>query len=136
MEDLIGSVIKNRYRVDKFLGRGGMAEVYKVWDKERAVPLAMKVLHTDLAEDRVFLRRFEKEAATLALLQHPHIVRTYGLEIDGRTSFLLMDYIEGSTLRAEIFDTEGPMPFKRILEIMQPVCSALHYAHQKNKSAL
>ncbi len=133
MEDLIGSVIKNRYRVDKFLGRGGMAEVYKVWDKERAVPLAMKVLHTDLAEDRVFLRRFEKEAATLALLQHPHIVRTYGLEIDGRTSFLLMDYIEGSTLRAEIFDTEGPMPFKRILEIMQPVCSALHYAHQKNK---
>ncbi len=70
-EDLIGTVIKNRYRVDAFLGRGGMAEVYRVFDRQRTAPLAMKLLHDDLAEDAVFLKRFNREGKTLETLQHP-----------------------------------------------------------------
>ncbi len=127
---LLGKTLKNRYRVDEFLGRGGMAEVYKVWDTQRGVPLAMKVLRDDLAEDIVFMRRFEREAQNLTRLQHPNIVRCYGLEQEGRTAFMLMDYIEGGTLRSEIFDAHGSLTMQRILEIMQPVCSALSYAHQ------
>lgn len=130
MTSLLGIALKNRYRVDEFLGRGGMAEVYKVWDTQRGVPLAMKVLREDLAEDIVFLRRFEREAKNLTRLQHPNIVRCYGLEREGRTAFMLMDYIDGWTLRSEIFDTNGPLTTKRMVEIMQPVCSALNYAHQ------
>jgi serine/threonine-protein kinase len=80
MPDLIGSTIAKRYRIISFLGKGGMAEVYKIWDEARSVPLAMKVLHADLAENKVFLRRFKREAQTLAKLQHPNIVRFYGLE--------------------------------------------------------
>jgi len=129
MKDLVGQLISKRYLVDDFLGKGGMAEVYKVWDQKRSAHLAMKILHADLAEDKVFLRRFRREAQTLAKLQHPNIVRFYGLEQDDDLVYILMDYVEGTTLRKEIFQSKGPFSNKRILEIMRPVCAALSYAH-------
>ena len=94
--DLMGQMLLGRFRVESFLGRGGMSEVYKVWDGQRSVHLAMKMLREDLAEDKVFLRRFQREAQTLARLQHPNIVRFYGLEQDGPLAFMLMDYVEGT----------------------------------------
>jgi len=133
MSDLIGKTISNRYRVDSLLGRGGMGDVYKVWDSQRGVFLAMKVLHADLAEDKVFLRRFAREAETLSALQHPHIVRFYGLEQEGRLTFMLMDYIEGTTLRGQIFDSNQPFSIEQVLQIVKPVCSAVHYAHQMGR---
>jgi serine/threonine protein kinase len=90
MPSLVGQTLRNRYRVDDQIGRGGMAEDFKVWDFKRAVPLAMKLLREDLA-------------------------------------FMLMDYVEGTTLRKEIFRAYKPFSHKRILEVMRPVCSALHY---------
>ncbi len=131
MSDLIGKIFANRYRVESFLGKGGMAEVYKVWDEERSVPLAMKILYADMAEDKVFLRRFKREAQTLSTLQHPNIVRFYGLEKSDGLVFLLMEYVEGSTLRKEIYDTDAPFSMDRILEVMQPITAALNYAHKK-----
>ncbi len=107
-----------------------MAEVYKVWDEQRQTYLAMKLLREDLAEDRIFLRRFRKEAQTLADLQHPNIVRYYGLEQRELSAFILMEYVEGITLRKEIFDRQEPASLRRVLDIMTPICSALHYAHQ------
>ncbi len=74
MTGLVGKTLKNRYRIEESIGRGGMADVYKVWDKTRADALAMKVLREDLAQDKIFLRRFEREAQTLAKLQ-PCIMR-------------------------------------------------------------
>ena len=132
MSSLVGKILANRYKVDSFLGRGGMAEVYKVWDNQRSVFLAMKVLHQDMAEDRVFLRRFKREAQTLSRLDHPHIVRFHGLEQDGRLAFMLMEYVEGITLRTEIFDTNGKaLSLGRIRKVMTDVCGALYYAHKK-----
>jgi formylglycine-generating enzyme required for sulfatase activity/tRNA A-37 threonylcarbamoyl transferase component Bud32 len=130
MVEIIGTTLASRYRVDAFIGRGGMAEVYKVWDEERATYLALKLLREDLAQDRIFLRRFKREAQTLAKLQHPNIVRFYGLEQDARLAFMLMDFVEGESLKAEIFDLDGePMAAVRVIETMRPICSALHYAH-------
>lgn len=103
MSELVGKVLGGRYRVDAFLGHGGMADVYKVWDQQRAVFLAIKVLRSEISEDVVFLRRFEREAQTLERLQHPHIVRFYGIEKADGLAFILMDYVDGSTLRKEIF---------------------------------
>jgi serine/threonine protein kinase len=59
MSNLVNKTLSNRYHVLEFIGRGGMAEVYKVWDRERSSFLAMKLLHEDLAIDQVFIRRFK-----------------------------------------------------------------------------
>ncbi len=131
MPNLIGKTLAGRYRIDESLGRGGMAEVYKVWDEQRAAYLAMKVLREDLAEDKVFIRRFKREAQTLSRLQHPNIVRFYGLDEDKENDvvFMLMDYVEDTTLRKEIYKSKQPFTAERVLEVLRPVCSALHYAH-------
>ena len=132
MKITIGSILKKRYKVEESLGRGGMAEVYKVWDEQRQSYLAAKVLRDDLAHDVVFLKRFEREARTLTRLQHANIVRSYGLVQDNMLVFMLMDYIDGDSLRELIFKSRGKgMDSAAILEIMRPVCSALHYAHSQ-----
>lgn len=129
MADLVGRTVLNRYRVDSFIGRGAMADVYKVWDTQRVSFLAMKVLHEELAMDAVFLRRFQREARTLAQLQHPSIVRFYGLEEDDLFVCILLEFIDGSTLQREIRQAHQPLPLSRVVEIFRPVCSAIHYAH-------
>jgi formylglycine-generating enzyme required for sulfatase activity len=109
-----------------------MSDVYKAWDLERATYLALKFLREDLAQDEIFLRRFRREAQTLSNLQHPNIVRFYGLEQEDLLAFMLMEFVDGTSLRSEIFRNQGvPLSTERILEVMRPVCSALHYAHRK-----
>ena len=132
MSNLVGKTLLDRYNVREFIGRGGMAEVYKVWDSQRMTYLAMKVLLEDLALDRVFIRRFTREANTLANLQHPNIVRFYGFEQEERLAFMLMDYIEGETLKHFIYDAGGKsMHSGQIKTIVRAVCGALHYAHSQ-----
>ena len=131
MISLLNKTLNDRYRVEELIGRGGMADVYRVYDLQRCVPLAMKVLRDDLSEDRVFMRRFQREAHNLASLQHPNIVRFYGLEQCDEAAFILMDYIEGPTLRKVIHDARGPLEVDQVLAILQPVCSALYYAHRQ-----
>ncbi len=131
MSNLIGQTLLKRYRVDDFIGRGAMADVYKVWDEQRAAYLAMKLLREDLAMDTIFLRRFRREAQALAQLQHPHIVRFYGLEEDDLLAFILMDFIDGTTLQQEIRVARRPLPLGRIMEVFRPVGSALHFAHRQ-----
>ena len=127
---LVGQTLLNRYRVDAFVGRGGMAEVYKAWDAKRAVFVAIKLLNEDLAEDRVFLRRFAREAHTLERLEHPHIVRFFGFEETHSVAFLVMEFIEGLTLRRYLHHLGRPLTLPEALYVTEPVCGALHYAHQ------
>src|SRR3972149_2452540 len=132
MANLVGQTLLNRYRVDELVGRGGMAEVYKVWDHERSTYVALKLLREDIAQDQVFLRRFRREAETLETLQHPNIVRFYGIEQAGMHTFMLMDFIEGASLRTEIFKLQGQaVAPARVREVMRAVCSALQFAHNR-----
>lgn len=131
MSNLFGQTLLNRYTVREFLGRGGMAEVYQVWDSQRMTFLAMKVLLEDLALDKVFIRRFTREADNLAKLQHPNIVRFFDFEKQDRLAFMLMDYIEGETLKHLIHDAPNALPVKEVNTVMQAVCGALHYAHNQ-----
>lgn len=131
MGNLIGHTLQGRYEIREFIGQGGMAEVYKVWDRQRAVHLAMKVLRSDLALDDKFLRYFRREANILAHLHHPNIVRFYELGQEGHLAFFLMDYIEGRTLKDELLDTPWSFPLVRVREIMRQACSALNFAHSQ-----
>ena len=132
METLVGQILLNRYRLDAFVGRGGMAEVYKAWDAKRSVHVALKLLNPDLAEDVVFLDRLAREAHVLDRLQHPHIVRFFGFEEVGRTAFLVMEYVDGVSLRAQLRLLGRPLTLPETLAVLQPVSSALHYAHEMN----
>ena len=87
--NLIGQILEKQFRVDEFIASGGMAAVYRVWDLRRNAPLAMKVLHSDLADDPAILKRFQREARALRKLAHPNIVPFYGLYQVNEFSFLL-----------------------------------------------
>jgi WD40 repeat protein/tRNA A-37 threonylcarbamoyl transferase component Bud32 len=133
MPDLVGHVLKGRYRIDDLLGRGGMAEVYKAWDQQRQYYVAIKVMREDLAEDVEFLARFRREASALAALNHANIVRFYSFEREGRLAFIVMDYVPGTTLRGRILDAGGkPLPLEEVAAVMRQACAALHYAHGEN----
>ena len=86
MPRLEGRLLADRYRVEDYIGGGGMADVYKVWDEDRSCYLAIKVLRGGLAEFEDMAQRFSREAETLSRLQHPNIVRLYGLEREGTLS--------------------------------------------------
>ena len=129
MADLTGSILLGRYKIEKLAGRGGMAEVYRAFDKRRGYHVAIKVLHEDLAEDRELVRRFQGEANTLSLLNHDNIVRFYSFERQDFLAFIVMDFIEGQTLRRRIMAADGPLPLGEALNILGQVGRALQYAH-------
>jgi serine/threonine protein kinase len=131
MADLTGRTLNRRYRVEELIGRGGMAEVYRAYDTRRNYPVAIKVLREDLAEDWEFIQRFRAEAENLAHLAHQNIVRFYSLEQDQRIAFIVMDYIDGDTLRGRLFDMRGPLSPAKALAILRQLAAALHYAHSE-----
>jgi serine/threonine protein kinase len=124
-----GALLCGRYRLQESVGRGGMADVYLAFDSKRQAQVAVKILREDLAEDPDFVRRFRREAEALAQLDHPNIVRFYAFEQDGPVAFIVMDYIEGTTLRRQLHDRRGPLEVTAVTPILRDLCSALHYAH-------
>ena len=108
------------YEVVSLLGKGGMGEVYRARDAKLNRDVAMKVLPAALAGDGEYLARFQREAQTLAALNHPNIASIYGLEANA----IVMDLVEGSTLR-------GPLPFDEALAIAKQIAEALEAAHEK-----
>jgi serine/threonine-protein kinase len=124
------ALLLGRYRLHQSVGRGGMADVYLAFDSERQARVAIKVLREDLAEDPDFVRRFQREAEALAKLDHPNIVRFYAFEQDGPIAFIVMDFVDGTTLRRYLLD-HGALSAAEITPLLRDVRSALHYAHLK-----
>ena len=131
MPGLEGTTLANRYQDLELLGEGAMAHVYRAYDRQRKCAVALKLLRADYAEDYEFEQRFRMEAQTLEKLAHPNVVRYYGLERDGRSLFMVMEYVAGETLRAEMFSQKGVLSGKRILEILYPLAVALDFAHAR-----
>lgn len=130
MQDLIGKLLLNRFRVDRFVDTGGMSVVYKVWDIERNFPLAMKVLRLDLADDPSILKRFEREARALERLRHPHIVPSYGIHQSGDLVFLLEQFVDGPTLKNILEQKEHKLlPIEEAVIYLKALGTALGYAH-------
>jgi len=129
MANLIGQVLLKQFRVDAFIASGGMGSVYRVWDLKRNVPLAMKVLHGELAEDPSVFKRFQREANALKKLAHPHIVPFYGLYNTLDFAFLLERFIDGASLKDIIKKKSNPMQIEEALIYIKALSSALGYAH-------
>ncbi len=122
------TVIAGRYRLERRVGEGGMAEVYLAHDELLDRPVAVKVLRQALAQDRVLRERFVREAQAAARLDHPHIVGVYDLGEWGGRPFLVMEWVEGPTLASLIRD-RGPLPVPLACELGAQIASALAYAH-------
>ena len=128
--NLIGRVLENQFRVDAFVDSGAMGAVYKVWDLKRNVPLAMKVLHVDLADDPSMLKHFRREANALRKLTHPNIVPFYGLFQTQDFTFLLEYFIDGISLKDTLRKQHGDLlPLLTALTTLKALCAALGYAH-------
>ncbi|MHB0877678.1 MAG: protein kinase domain-containing protein [Anaerolineae bacterium] len=126
-----GTVLRDRYRLERLLGRGGMADVYLAFDLRRQVHIAVKLLREDLAEDPEFLQRFQREAEALARLDHPYIVRFYSFERQRPLAFIVMDYVPGTTLRTRLMEAGGPLPAAEVTQVVRQIGSALQYAHNE-----
>ncbi|MDB6169575.1 MAG: hypothetical protein JWM88_2439 [Verrucomicrobia bacterium] len=116
------------YRIECRLGRGGMGVVYKAWQPALERPVAIKLLSAELAANQDFLIRFQREARTLARLQHPGIVTVYdfGQTPDGHLYFV-MEYVDGTDLR-HVMDTTT-LSAVETCDLIGQICDALHYAH-------
>ena len=126
-----------KYEVLERLGRGGMAEVYRGYHANLDRYVAIKVLHSFLADDPEFKDRFHREAQNVARLKHPNIVQVYDFDFDpeGESYYMVMEMVDGPTLKDRLFEIseEGKLlPYEEILRIIREAASALAYAHSRN----
>jgi hypothetical protein len=126
--DLAGAVLSGRYALRALLGRGGMGEVYEAADLRLDRTVAVKVMRPELAADRRFVARFEREARTAARLQHPGIVGVFDVGEDEGRVFTVLEHVPGRTL-AELLRSEGPLAPARVAAIGADVADALAHAH-------
>ena len=129
-ETLIGRTLDGRYRIESLVARGGMATVYVANDLRLRRNVAVKVMHTSLAEDPEFVHRFEREAHAAAQLTNPHVVAVHDQGRDAHTGvvYLVMEYVSGRTVR-DIMAARGALTETQALAILDPVLQALAAAH-------
>ncbi|MGO4446074.1 protein kinase [Mycobacterium sp. 2YAF39] len=125
---LVGAVLDGRYRVDTMIATGGMSSVYRGLDIRLDRPVALKVMESKYAGDQQFLTRFQREARAVARLSNPGLVSVYDQGIDGRHPYLVMELVEGGTLR-ELLRERGPMPPHAVAAVLAPVLGGLAAAH-------
>lgn len=123
-----GDRINERYLVIKTIGEGGMANVYLAQDTILNRYVAVKVLRGDLADDEKFVRRFQREALSASKLSHPNIVEMYDVGEDKGNYFIVMEYIDGKTLKS-LVKKRGALTLPEVIDIMTQLCSAIMCAH-------
>jgi serine/threonine protein kinase, bacterial len=128
-DPLAGTVLDGRYRVEAMIATGGMSAVYRGLDLRLDRPVALKIMDSRYARDQQFLTRFQREARAVARLKDPGLVAVYDQGIDGQHPFLVMELIEGGTLR-ELLRERGPMPPHAVAAVLRPVLGGLAVAHR------
>src|ERR1700704_6527597 len=124
---LVGQVFSNRYRIERGLAHGGMAEVYLARDESLDRLVALKALFPEYAREPSFVERFRREAQAAANLNHPNIVAIYDWGQESGTYFIVMEYVEGRSLR-ELVRSESPIDGPQAAEISGEIASALAFA--------
>ena len=128
-DPLVGAVLDGRYRVGAIIATGGMSAVYRGLDIRLDRPVAIKVMDSRYAADQQFLTRFQREARAVARLKDPGLVAVYDQGVDGHHPFLVMELVEGGTLR-ELLRERGPMPPHAVAAVLRPVLGGLAVAHR------
>ena len=133
MDAFVGKTI-GRYRIVEHLGRGGMAEVYKAYQPSLDRYVAIKLMHSFLADEKEFLTRFQREARVVATLRHPNIVQVHDFDVDSGVYYMVMEFIEGESLKSRLQDLEEEGEWVSLddaARVILAVGSALKYAHER-----
>ncbi|HWR40490.1 MAG TPA: Stk1 family PASTA domain-containing Ser/Thr kinase [Patescibacteria group bacterium] len=128
---MINQTLDERYTILEKIGGGGMADVYRAHDKLLDRSVAVKVLRPQFADDEQFVISFRREAQAAAKLAHPNIVNIYDVGQEGRTYYIVMEYVCGETLKDKI-EREAPLPVELAVRIATEIGEALEHAHQNN----
>lgn len=125
---MIGTIIDRKYQILEEIGSGGMARVFKAVNMTNRRIVAIKMLKTEYKDDAEFLRRFSREAGTVLKLNHENIVRAYEVGEYEDTPYIVMEYVEGHTLK-DLIDQNGPLPIRTAIGITCQILDALSVAH-------
>src|ERR1700750_2424526 len=128
-DTLIGSVFDGRYRIERKLGAGGMADVLLAEDQELGRRVAIKILNDRHAADDSFIERFRREAKNAAGLSHPNIVSIYDRGEAEGTYYIAMEYLDGRSLK-ELIVARGPAPVKIAIDYARQILAAVGFAHK------
>lgn len=123
-----GGKINDRYQIVKTLGEGGMANVYLAYDTILNRDVAVKILRGDLANDEKFVRRFQREALSASSLSHPNIVEMYDVGEDEGQYYIVMEYVEGKTLK-QLLKKRGHLTVTEVIDIMLQLTDGIAHAH-------
>ena len=123
-----GQKIGERYEIVKSIGEGGMANVYMAQDTILDRKVAIKVLRGDLSHDEKFIRRFQREALSVSNLSHPNIVEVYDVGEEEGQHYIVMEYIEGKTLK-QLLQKRGSLTLSEVIDIMNQLTDGLTHAH-------
>ena len=130
--NLEGKLLGNRYEIIEKIGNGGMSTVYKATDKVLKRNVAVKILRDEFTTDEEFIKRFEAEAQSAARLTHANIVSIYDVGAEGNLYYIVMELIQGKTLKEIIIEERGPLPWKWSVNVAIQIASALEIAHRNN----
>ena len=130
MDRNIGRKLDGRYEITELIGIGGMADVYKAIDIIDDRVVAVKILKTEFSNDEEFLRRFRNESKAIAVLSHPNIVKIYDVGFTEKIQFIVMEYIDGITLK-EFMEQQGILKWKDAIHFIIQILRALQHAHDR-----
>lgn len=130
MDNYVGKRLDGRYEVQEIIGVGGMSVVYKAYDNVDDRIVAIKVLKEEFLNSEEFKRRFKNESKAIALLSHPNIVRVYDVHFGEKLQYIVMEYIDGITLK-EYINKQGAITWNDALFFMTQILKAVQHAHDK-----
>lgn len=130
MENFCGKRLDGRYEIREIIGVGGMAVVYKAYDNIDDRIVAIKILKDEYLTNEDFKRRFKNESKAIAVLSHPNIVRVYNVSFGDRLQYIVMEYVDGITLK-EYIEQQGVINWKEAVHFMGQILAALQHAHDK-----
>ncbi len=130
MDKYLGKKLGGRYEIQKMIGVGGMACVYKAYDTIDDRTVAVKILKDEYLHNEEFTRRFKNESKAIAILSHPNIVRVYDVSFDEKLQYIVMEYIDGITLK-EYIDQQKDIRWKETVHFTVQILRALQHAHDK-----
>lgn len=130
MDKYIGKKLDGRYEIHELIGVGGMANVYRCTDTIDDREVAVKILKDEFLNNEEFIRRFKNESKAIAMLSHPNIVRVYDVSFGDMIQYIVMEYIDGITLK-EYIEMQGVLNWKEVVHFTTQILKALQHAHER-----